>query len=170
MQYRVVALLPMKANSERIPGKNFKQFHGKPLFSWILSTLLELEEIDQVVINTNAREVLELYPYTNENRVQIRDRHSTICGDYISMNRIIADDLNSVDSEIYVMTHVTNPLLGADTILSALLEFQKAYSEETADSLFSVNKHLTRFYKADGSAINHDPSGASSNPSFGTVV
>ena len=73
------------------------------------------------------------------------------------MNRIIADDLNSVDSDIYIMTHVTNPLLRADTILSALLEFQKAYSEKTADSLFSVNKHLTRFYKADGSAINHDP-------------
>ena len=52
---RVVALLPMKANSERVPNKNFRNFCGKPLFRWVLDTLLSLKVIDQVVINTDAR-------------------------------------------------------------------------------------------------------------------
>ena len=56
--YKTVALLPMKAHSERVTGKNFRIFAGKPLFRWILDTLLEIEEIDQVVINTDARDIL----------------------------------------------------------------------------------------------------------------
>ena len=42
---RIVALLPMKANSERVKGKNFRPFNGKPLFRWILDTLLSIEQI-----------------------------------------------------------------------------------------------------------------------------
>ena len=56
--FEIVALLPMKANSTRVPGKNFRDFCGKPLFRWILDTLLEVDEIDKVVINTDAREFL----------------------------------------------------------------------------------------------------------------
>ena len=50
MKQQIAALLPMKANSERVQGKNFREFCGKPLFRWILDTLLEVEEIDQVII------------------------------------------------------------------------------------------------------------------------
>lgn len=44
----------MEANSERVQGTNFPEFCSKPLFRWILDTLVEVEEIDQVVINTDA--------------------------------------------------------------------------------------------------------------------
>ena len=54
-----IALLPMKAHSERVSGKNFKHLAGKPLFRWILDSLLEVPTIDQVVINTDARDMLE---------------------------------------------------------------------------------------------------------------
>ena len=55
---RVVALLPMKANSERVKGKNFKNFGGKPLFKWVLDTLISIDLIDEVIINTDARDKL----------------------------------------------------------------------------------------------------------------
>jgi CMP-N-acetylneuraminic acid synthetase len=66
---RIVALLPMKANSERVKGKNFRDFCGKPLFRWILDTLLEVEEIDQVVINTDARQILADNGFTDTDRI-----------------------------------------------------------------------------------------------------
>ena len=53
---RIVALLPMKANSERVKGKNFREFCGKPLFKWILDTLLEVTEIDQL-LSIQMREI-----------------------------------------------------------------------------------------------------------------
>ena len=155
MANRIVGLLPMKAHSERVAGKNFRLFNGKPLFRWILDALLSIESIDQVVINTDARALLAENGLTDSERVRIRDRPAELCGDFVSMNRILADDLAHVPADIYVMTHTTNPLLGGATIRAALERFEEAKCQ--FDSLFTVNKFQTRFYRADGSAVNHDP-------------
>lgn len=154
---RTVALLPMKANSERVKGKNFRDFCGKPLFRWVLDTLLEVAEVDRVVINTDARGILADNGLIAGERIEIRDRKPEICGDLVSMNRILADDVANVAADVYLMTHTTNPLLSAVTIRGALRAFREARAAGKADSLFSVDKIQTRFYRADGSAVNHDP-------------
>lgn len=156
-QPRIVALLPMKANSERVKGKNFREFCGKPLFRWILDTLLEVEEIDQVVINTDAREVLAKNGLAGSDRVVIRDRGPGICGDLVSMNLVLADDVRNVEADIYLMTHTTNPLMSAGTVRAALAAFREARAAGRADSLFTVDKVQTRFYREDCSPVNHDP-------------
>lgn len=155
---RIVALLPMKANSERVKGKNFREFCGKPLFKWILDTLLEVTEIDQVIINTDARKILAEHGLVESDRTVIRDRESELCGDLVSMNLILADDVSNIDSDIYLMTHTTNPLVSATTIRKAIKVFSEERKNGNADSLFTVNKIQTRFYRKDGSAVNHDPS------------
>ena len=154
---RIVALLPMKANSERVKGKNFRDFCGKPLFRWILDALLDVEDIDEVIINTDARHILAENGLTDSERVTIRDRKPEICGDLVSMNLVLADDVANVDADIYLMTHTTNPLMKADTIRKALAAFREAQAEGRADSLFTVDKIQTRFYREDCSPVNHDP-------------
>lgn len=154
---KVIALLPMKANSERVRGKNFKPLYGKPLFRWILDSLLALPEINQVVINTDARHILADHGLVGSERVLIRDRKPEICGDFVSMNRVLADDIANVPGDVYLMTHTTNPLLSSSTIAQALQTFMAAQAQGKADSLFTVNRFQTRFYRQDGSAVNHDP-------------
>lgn len=154
---RIVALLPMKANSERVKGKNFRDFCGKPLFRWILDTLREVKEIDQVIINTDARQILADNGLTDTDRITIRDRKPEICGDLVSMNLVLADDVANVPADVYLMTHTTNPLISAETIRKALAAFQEARVAGKADSLFTVDKVQTRFYRADCSPVNHDP-------------
>jgi len=154
---RIVALLPMKANSERVKGKNFREFNGKPLFRWILDTLLAVEAIDQVIINTDARQILAENGLVDSERVRIRDRKPELCGDFVSMNLVLADDVANVPADVYMMTHTTNPLLSIGTVRGSLELFEKCTADGSADSVFTVNKFQTRFYRADGSAINHDP-------------
>ena len=154
---RIVALLPMKSHSERVTGKNFRSFAGKPLFHWILDTLLSIQEIDTVVINTDARDILAEHGLQSSKRVLIRDRRPEICGDFVSMNLIIEDDIANVPSDIYIMTHTTNPLLCAKTIKAALGKLMETKAKGEADSLFTVNRFQTRFYREDCSPINHDP-------------
>ena len=154
---KIVALLPMKANSERVKGKNFREFNGKPLFRWTLDTLLAIKEIDQVIINTDAREILAENGLVETDRIVIRDRKKEICGDMVSMNLIIEDDVNNVNADIYLMTHTTNPLMTVSTVGGALESFQAQKNSGDADSLFTVDKIQTRFYTEDCSAVNHDP-------------
>lgn len=155
--HHTVALLPMKAHSARVSGKNFRTFAGKPLFRWILDTLLSVSEIEKVVINTDARDILAANGLVDSERVLIRDRKPEICGDFVSMNLVLADDVAAIESDAYLMTHTTNPLLGADSIRGALAAYHAGVAAGTCDSLFTVNKFQTRFYRADGSAVNHDP-------------
>lgn len=158
--FKIVALLPMKAHSARVTSKNFRTFAGKPLFRWILDTLLSMSEVERVVINTDARDILAQNGLTNgdsNGRVMIRERKPEICGDFVSMNLVLADDVQAINSEAYLMTHTTNPLLNAETIRKGIQQFEAARKSGAADSLFSVNKIQTRFYREDGSAVNHDP-------------
>ena len=153
----IVALLPMKAHSSRVPGKNFREFSGKPLFRWILDTLLAVDDISKVVINTDARSILNDNGLEESDRIVIRDRKQELCGDEVSMNLVLEDDVNTVPADVYLMTHTTNPLLSVDTIRNALAKFKKHYEADENDSLFTVNKIQTRFYREDCSPVNHDP-------------
>lgn len=154
---RTIALLPMKAHSARVVGKNFRSFAGKPLFRWILDALLALPEIDLVVINTDARDLLAANGLVGTGRVLIRERKPELCGDFVSMNLVLADDVAAVGGETYLMTHTTNPLLSPQTIRTALQTYRDGLLAGSCDSLFTVNKIQTRFYRADASAVNHDP-------------
>lgn len=151
---KIVALLPIKANSERIKNKNFKELAGKPLFNWILDSLLEIEDIDSVIINTDARSTLENNGLKQNDRVVIRDRKEELCGDYVSMNLILEDDIKTIDADMYIMTHTTNPLISSQTIRNAIDTFNNA---NDCDSLFSVNRIQSRFYRENMEPVNHDP-------------
>ena len=157
MTHELVALLPIKAHSERVEGKNFRPFAGKPLFRWILDTLTSLAEIEKVVINTDARDLLAATGLVETDRIMIRDRKPEICGDLVSMNLILGDDIENVEASAYLMTHVTNPNLSAGTIRRALQAYDRGVRSGPHDSLFSATRFQSRFYRADGSAINHDP-------------
>jgi CMP-N-acetylneuraminic acid synthetase len=154
---RIVALLPIKANSTRVQGKNFRSFCGKPLFRWVLDTLLSIDDISQIVINTDARHILSEKGLPESERITIRDRKAEICGDEVSMNLVLADDIANIPADLYLMTHATNPLVSASTIRNAIAAFLDSQRTDSSDSLFTVNKIQTRFYRSDCSPVNHDP-------------
>ncbi len=149
----------MKAHSARVTSKNFRMIAGKPLFRWILDTMLATPEIDQIVINTDARDILAANGLKDGEggKVLIRDRKPEICGDFVSMNLVLGDDISNVESDHYLMTHTTNPLLATPTIQAMIKRYLAAVAAGEADSLFTVNELHTRFYTAEGAPINHDP-------------
>jgi len=148
---KVVALLPMKGNSERVPNKNLKDFNGKPLFHYVLQSLQNCELIDEVIINTDSDKIE--VSAAGFSKVKIHQRPDEICGDFVSMNDVIANDLQNSDGDIYLQTHSTNPLLKSKTITKAIEEFKSS----DKDSLFSVTKLQTRLYWKDGKPVNHNP-------------
>lgn len=73
------------------------------------------------------------------------------------MNLIIDNDLAHSEADAYLMTHTTNPAIRAETLTAAFEAYRQGL-ENGRDSLFSVNRYQTRFYREDGSPVNHDPS------------
>lgn len=150
----VTALLPMKAHSERVPGKNTRVIVGRPLFHWVLSALLASPHISRVVINTDSEPIAQDAAGISEH-VHIHVRPAELCGDDVSMNRIIAHDVALLGEGHYLQAHATSPLLTPETISRAVAQYFAALSGH--DSLFGVTRLQTRLYSAGGSPMNHDP-------------
>jgi CMP-N-acetylneuraminic acid synthetase len=154
---KIVALLPMKGNSERVPNKNLKLFSGKPLYHRVMECLLQSKYISTVIVNTDSSSIKHDIQKEFSERVLIIDRPAEIIGDFVSMNKVIECDINQVDADLYLQTHSTNPLLktsSIDAAISKMIEFKES---GLYDSVFSVTKIQTRLYKNDGAPFNHNP-------------
>ncbi|MDT0558054.1 acylneuraminate cytidylyltransferase family protein [Ichthyenterobacterium sp. W332] len=154
---KIVALLPMKGNSERVKNKNLKDFAGKPLYHRTMETLLGSKYINSVIVNTDSEDIKADIKRNFNDNVIIIDRPYSIKGDYVSMNRIIEYDISIVNADIYIQSHSTNPLLSVESLNKAMEKMFEIVKSNTYDSLFSVTKWQTRLYKEDASAYNHNP-------------
>ena len=154
-EFKILALLPMKGHSERVPDKNLRDFAGRPLYHAIMSELLKSTYIHKVIINTDS-ERIKLDALENfRDHVIIMDRPKQLCGDFVSMNDIINYDIEQFDASHFLQTHSTNPLLTCQTIDAAIQCYLK--NLKIYDSLFSVHRLQTRLYDKNGNAINHNP-------------
>ncbi|KOS06373.1 acylneuraminate cytidylyltransferase [Flavobacterium akiainvivens] len=154
---RILALLPMKGNSERVPNKNLRDFAGKPLYHRTMEVLLGSKYIDKVIVNTDSEVIKnDLKTFFND-RVIIINRPDEIIGDMVSMNKVIECDVTTEAADIYLQTHSTNPLLKTESVDAAIEKMFEFAKTGEYDSIFSVTKMQTRLYKADGSPFNHNP-------------
>ena len=150
----IIALLPMKGHSERVPNKNIRIFNERPLFHNIAKVLESSDYIKKIIINTDDKFIAE-NAKENFSKVLIIDRPSNLQGDLIPMNEIINYDISKFDHEHFLQTHSTNPLLTKSTLERAI-EFYFSNIDKY-DSLFSVTKEYGRFYWDSGEPINHNP-------------
>ena len=153
-ELKVVALMPMKGESERVPNKNMRDFNGQPLCSVMLDKLVASDLIDQVLINTDSN-LIKNFIESRYDKVKIIERPLELRGNDVSMNKIIDYDISQCSADLYLQTHSTNPLLREETITTAIETFIENKSNK--DSLFSVTRFQTRFYTENGEALNHDP-------------
>ena len=153
MTDRIVAIVPMRHDSERVRGKNYRMLGGRPLFHHIITTLLSCPRIAETVIDTDSPVIRDdaalAFP-----AVRVLDRPETLRGGLVSMNDVLLNDVARLDADLYLQTHSTNPLLRADSVTRAIDTFVS--SQPTYDSLFSVTRLQTRLWSAEGHPINHN--------------
>ena len=149
---KIVALVPMRHNSERVPGKNYRSFVNRPLYHRIIGSLLACPLITEVVIDTDSRTIME---DASQHFPQVRliERPQHLRAGTIPMNDVLLYDISKIQFDYYLQTHSTNPLLRTETITRAIETF---LSPGDHDSLFGVTRLQTRLYDALGHPINHD--------------
>lgn len=151
---KLIALIPMRHHSQRVPGKNYRPLAGKPLFQHIVETLLAVPEIEDIVVDTDSAPVMEGLRAHFPN-VKIIERPVHLRADDVPMNDILLHDTELYPADFYLQTHSTNPLLKPATVINAIQAFRANYPQK--DSLFSVTRWQTRLYDRHGNAMNHNP-------------
>jgi len=150
----IVALVPMRHHSQRVPGKNYRPLAGKPLYQYIIETLLEVPEITTILVDTDSVPVMDglraKFP-----QVRIIERPEHLRADEIPMNEVLTHDTAQIKADFYIQTHSTNPLLKAKTLSNGIQAFLS--QAPIYDSMFSVTRLQTRLWDGLTRAINHNP-------------
>ena len=145
---KTIAIVPMKLNNRRLPQKNTRPFtNGKPLCYYILSTLLTVEDIDEVYVYCSNPDIKEFIP----EGVKYLKRSESLDQDTTKMNEVLKAFSKDVPADVYVMTHTTAPFVKKESIEKGL---QAVLSGEY-DSSFAAKK-LQDFLWKDGKPFNYE--------------
>ena len=149
---KITAIVFVKKDSERIPGKNFRLFNGKPLFTIILERLDKMECIESILVDSDSKEVLEFVAAHLKKGVAI-ERPEELRGGLFSGNDLLINDLTFSDSEHFFLTHCTNPCLTEETMEKAIEKYFSVLPDH--NSLFSVTRIQNRLYRSSGEPLGH---------------
>ena len=150
----ITALVPMRHSSERVPGKNYRELVGRPLYAHIIGTLLDVPEINQIVVDTDSPVIIEGLKRDYPSVITI-ERPQHLRAGTIPMNEILMHDTGLVPADLYLQTHSTNPLLSAQSLSAAIRVLRDTYP--AYDSLFGVTRIQARLWDQLARPINHNP-------------
>ena len=130
---RVLALVPARGGSKRIPNKNIIEFCGSPLINMTLKCSLNSEYIDEIVVSTDNKKISEV---ANKFDVEVIQRPNNISGDHSPTIDTILHVLEYKNNgfEIIVLLQPTSPLRTANDIDRAL----EYHQDKNSQSVISV--------------------------------
>lgn len=148
---KIVGMIPIKLNSERVKGKNVRRFSdGKPLMAFIQEALVSSELVDEVYVYCSDEAICD---YLVEG-VKFLKRPIFLDGNDANCNDIIREFIKEVDADLYVVSHATAPFTSTESIDRCI----RAVADGRGyDSAFTVERLQTFLWSSEG-PINFDPS------------
>lgn len=136
---RIVAIIPARGGSKRIPQKNLKELLGKPLISYSIEAALNANLIDRVLVSTDHKEIARISKESGASVPFMRPPE--LAQDDTLMIPVIQHAVNFLEKnkekpDIIVMIQATSPLTTSKHIDEAIEKFL----EEKMNSLASVKK------------------------------
>lgn len=144
---RIVAIMPIKLNNERLPGKNTKMLGKKPLIQYELDNLLKTNLIDSINVYCSDEAVCKFIP----DGINFIKRPAVLDLPTSNFTQIFENFMNTVDADIYVYAHATAPFITAETIKQCI----NAVVSGEYDSAFCASK-IQDYLWQDGEPLNFD--------------
>lgn len=133
-----VAIIPARAGSKGIPGKNLVPVCGQPLIYWSVRQALGAKRIDSVWVSSDGDEILEVAQRAGARAIR---RPAELASDTASSESAWLHALEAIEREGHPVTRVvgmqaTSPVREPRDLDGALEQFER----ERLDSLLSVSE------------------------------
>jgi N-acylneuraminate cytidylyltransferase len=116
-----IAIIPARGGSKRIPRKNIKSFHGKPLIAYSIEAALKSGCFDRVIVTTDDNEIAEISKKHGAEIPFIRP--SNVSDDFATTLDVIKHAINELslqDTDVVCCLYATAPLIQITDIQKAL--------------------------------------------------
>lgn len=148
---KTACFIPIKSNSERVPGKNFRVLNGRKLYEYILLHVLESDCFDDIFVDTNSNEITE---YCQEMRINTIEREPWLAGNSANGNDLLCHHQTLYPNyDYYFQLFATAPYLQAKSIKKCA---DGLLGSEYYDSCFTAISHHG-FYWLNNLPVNYRP-------------
>ncbi|MDC1230480.1 pseudaminic acid cytidylyltransferase [bacterium] len=133
------AIIPARGGSKRIPRKNIRQFHGRPMIAWTIDTAINSGLFSNVIVSTDDAEIAAI---AQEHGAQVPFlRPADFSNDYATTQDVMRHAVtwlakNQIESDFVCCLYATAPFLQAEDVVKAL----RALQESTADYAYAVTE------------------------------
>lgn len=114
---KILAVIPARAGSKGIPNKNIRIIGGHPLIYYSIKNALESAFITDVIVSTDSAEVKII---ANQMGANVKWRDSSLCGDAVTLDAVIADAVPEGEWDYVVTMQPTSPTLRVSTLDEAI--------------------------------------------------
>jgi len=151
---QVLAFIPARAGSRRIPNKNFKEFCGHPIITFPLRALNECKDISQVIVSSDSPEVSKiLLDYPN---VNLFERSKNFSGDNASTIDAVREYLNTKKfkkDDLLLCIYPCTPMLTAE-LITKLIDLYRPQSSTFALTGLRVDQRMARLLAMDNEGVS----------------
>lgn len=142
-----VAIITARGGSKRIPGKNIKLFHGKPIISYSIETALKSNLFDMVMVSTDDEEIAAIAKKYNAEVPFMRSRENS--DDFSGTADVILEVIRDLKNTGKSFDHAcciypTAPFVSVST----LKESYDLLLSKNMDSVFPVCRFSYPIYRA----------------------
>ena len=156
MAHSIVALIPARAGSKRIPGKNIRELAGLPLIAWTIKAAQESGIFEAVIVSTDSVEYERIAWDYGALVIPRPAKYATDISPDFEWVEYIANRGDGLDTDAFSILRPTSPFRTAATIKRAWAEFQTANNSEHYDSLRAVERvkqHPNKMWVQAGNRI-----------------
>lgn len=143
---KVVGLIPIKLRNQRLPGKNTKKLGDKVLCEYLLDTVRNVQNIDEVYVYCSNEEICQYIPP----EIKFLKRSKELDSDSTKSKDIIGSFIDEIDADIYALMHVTQPFISEDSICKSV---DKVINGDY-DSAFTAHE-IREFTWYNGKPLNY---------------
>jgi len=135
---KVIAIIPARGGSKRVPKKNIKYLNGKPLIAYSIEQSLGCKEISRTIVSTDSKEIAGI---SRRYGADVIMRSKELATDKSSSLDVLKHLVFVLEEENYdfdsvIMLQPTSPLRSSNLLSKAINKFMKSNS----DMMISVKK------------------------------
>lgn len=147
--HSLVALIPARAGSKRVPGKNFRELGGKPLLQWSIDSAKACGLFSQIIVSTDAVVGGEIALAA---QVILHIRQPAHATDTAHDFLWVHDVMRGRSEEIFAILRPTSPFRTASTIKRAYAELI-ASEADSIRAIQPVTEHPGKMWRFNGRLI-----------------
>jgi CMP-N,N'-diacetyllegionaminic acid synthase len=150
-KFSQIALIPARSGSKRLPGKNVKELRGVPLIAYTISSALQSNLFDEVIVSTDSDEIAEIAIKWGASVPTLRPSEyaSDLSADIEWVLHCVENMITTPKSLIdcIAILRPTSPLRTAETIVTAFELFQQQVLADSLRAMEVTNKHPGKMWK-----------------------